>query len=56
MDEERLASLRKKDKEDDDSFSKRFNLTAEDLKRWKEVTKNGTIYGGPAIKRFFGSD
>lgn len=54
MDDERLVQLRKKSDEDDDHFMERFGLTPADLSRWKQLTANGTIYGGPAMKRFLG--
>jgi len=52
MDEKRLVSLRKKDKEEDDAFMERQNLTVADLTEWKRLTDNGRIYGGPALRRF----
>lgn len=54
MEDERLIQLRKKAGEEDDAFMERFGLTPDDLRRWKEITANGTIYGGPAAKRFLG--
>lgn len=54
MDDSRLASFRKREKEEDADFMKRFGLTAADLEQWKKLTDNGSIYGGPALKRFFG--
>jgi hypothetical protein len=56
MDDDRLVALRKKKDEEDEAFMKRFDLTPADLSRWKTLTKDGTTYGGPALKRFFGSD
>lgn len=54
MEDARLVSLRKKMDEDDEPFMKRFSLTPADLARWKELTKDGTVYGGPALRRFTG--
>lgn len=54
MEPERLISLRKKTGETDDEFKTRFGLTDSDFEKWKELTANGTIYGGPAMKRFLG--
>lgn len=56
MDDDKLVSLRRKKDEEDEAFMKRFDLNPTDLSRWKALTKNGSMYGGPAIKRFFGED
>jgi len=47
----KLASLRKRDKEADDEFMARFNLSVVDLQKWKRITDDGKIYGGPALER-----
>jgi hypothetical protein len=56
MEDGRLASLRRQSDEEDDDFMKRFDLNPTDLARWKELTQNGKVYGGPALKRFFGDE
>lgn len=48
-----LRNLRKKEGENDDEFVERmkkkgYDMTSEDLARWKEITKDGTSYGGPS--------
>jgi len=54
MDDERLVQLRRKTGETDAEFVERFGLTEADLSRWKQLTADGTIFGGPAMKRFLG--
>lgn len=49
---ERLAQLRKKKDESDAAFIERLKLTNDEFTLWKTVTNGGSIYGGPAFKRF----
>jgi hypothetical protein len=51
---QRLAQLRKKDNESDAEFMARMQLDPAKLAKWKVITVDGTMYGGPAARRYIG--